>query len=94
MIEEALVGEISRQLEVWAAAYRNIDSLNKSMTELDVQRAVLEEKAENEFAVKERAMAEIHGLLADVEDTPENKAQVEALLKNGVGDILLTQVIS
>ena len=28
MIEEALIGELSRQLDVWAAAYRNIDSLN------------------------------------------------------------------
>lgn len=94
MIEEALIGELSRQLDVWAAAYRNIDSLNKAMAELDAQRAVLDEKAENEFAVKERAMAEIQGVLAEVEDTPENKAQVEALVQEGMGDILLTQVIS
>lgn len=94
MIEDALMGELSRQLGVWAAAFRNIDAINKSIAELDAQRAVLEEKAENEFSVKERAVAEIQGLLSEVEETPENRAQVEGLLKDGMGDILLTQVMA
>lgn len=93
MIEESVREEVSRQLEIWAGAYKNVDALNKSIAELDAQRAVLEEKCENESCIRDRAAVEISSLIEDIEDNEENRAQIEEILRGGMTEIMFMQVI-
>ena len=89
MIEPEVVEELRRQLEIWAGAYRNLESLNEKIIALDVERAALQTQYEGELNIRQEASDTVNALVSDIEETPENRAVVSKLLNECVASVIV-----
>lgn len=61
---EALV----RELDGWIAAYRNVDSLNGALAELEVRAGALRSKLAEQESLRDKAQASVEGRLSSISD--------------------------
>ena len=89
MLKREVSDEIERQLEIWAGAYRNIGLLNEQVAAIDIQRGMLSERIDAEMAIRDGAASTINELIADIDDSEENGAEVRGLLSKHISDVVV-----
>lgn len=62
---------LERELDSWIAAYRNVDSLNKSLVELEVREGTIRTRIEEQESLRDKAQLLVEERLASISDDDE-----------------------
>jgi len=82
---------ITKNLQVWAGAYKNINRLNREISLLDEQKYRLLEEVNSEKYIANQAKMELDAILDTV--PPEEEQKIIALYKEHLGDVLIESII-
>ena len=93
MIDEAVAGELERLADAWSAAYSAVDATNRELAGVDARRAVLEDRLSAEEAERDRVADELEAIVAEIEDSDENRARIEAIIASRMSGPLMSEVL-
>lgn len=91
MIDEELSRMISDTIGEWATYFSNAGDIQRRIAELDVERAALEERAEEQATLCDKAAEELRGLVADLSDDDARAAY--AIMAPYVGTALADKIV-
>lgn len=81
--------EIAKQLDIWAGAYKNIGKLSSDVASLSLRIQELQESIEGQSAIQDGAMDIINALVESMEDTEENREELESIMAERLGRVLV-----
>ena len=84
MVPDEVLGEVGRQLEVYASAFAEIGRLNREIAALDMQIAARRDELDAHRRDQSTASDTINGLLDDY-DSDEDKDAVGKLMDEKLG---------
>lgn len=93
-LADGLPEDLSLAMRRWSGAFDNVSDLEQEIAVIDGKRAALHERlciARNE---QENCANAVREMLADVDDTPENMAEVKAVMAPFLGDAGFRMVVS
>ena len=93
-VSNELLEEGSRQLDSWLGSYENAHAAEKKLIALDIQRGEVEEELQIAQDSQSKAENAVKGLLAEIEETPENMAMIEKTMAPYLARAEFLQVVS
>ena len=85
---------LSGYLEDWAALGEQVNDLQEQIIELETKRAALEEKMDTLSAQQDKAAQGIKAVADQLDDTPENVAEVQSITAPYIARVVAKQVVS
>jgi hypothetical protein len=82
---------LSDAMGAWSAASQNIIGLQRKLSEIDIERAAVEDRLVEQEKLRDNAAALVNETLEDVDETKENVDEVEAILAPFIG-VVSTQM--
>ena len=94
MVSNEIETELRTQFATWAGAYRNIGSYSDEIAVLQIRIGELQELIEAEEHIQETAQAIIDAMLADVDDSESNTAEIEKMMVEEIGPAIVKGFVS
>ncbi len=85
---------LSGYLEDWAALGEQVNDLQEQIIELETKRAALEEKMDTLSVQQDKAAQGIKAVADQLDDTPENVAEVQSITAPYIARVVAKQVVS
>ena len=73
MLPDSFFDEVRHELEVWSAAYDNVDAMTKRLAMMDADRAALVDRLDDERELMDKAALAINGFAEQVDSESEKK---------------------
>jgi predicted nucleic acid-binding Zn-ribbon protein len=91
MVEQEDKDALRRDLDSWLAAYKNVDSLNERLAELEAQADAVRGRISDEESLRDKAQAAVEGRLDSIPDDDEQ--EVVEILSPYITQVGLSSVI-
>lgn len=93
-LTQGLTEDLSKAMKNWTGAFENVADLEQQLAALDGTRAAVYERLSMARSEQESCANVIQEMLKDVDDTPENMAEVKAVMAPFLGEAGFRMVIS